>query len=313
MAFFRWMVFAALCVGGAACGPNNNGELSPDAGDADLQDIGNLEDTSLKEQLCDPAPEPSGNLVIGFMARPLKDRIFAGDQVLYDQGAQSFMIDDSCHFWVFDTSRTHGKWSSRLTGTIEPKRLREAFQEMKWESWSNRLYGNSQHGDGGMLYAEGRYYAAACVDECNSQEVFAPLQAAKQFLTELLSQAEEEASKPTELWYLAEIIGEADRYPYRNIPTNILPQGFTPVTANYFDLFASEYGTGHKIDDPAVVDELWALRSSYLAKSETEWWYAYIPFTDAEGRLIHMKFRRILPELENEEGLVPPFIESLNL
>lgn len=305
---FRLMVFAVLC-GMAACSSDTgeNSEMPPDSG-FEEQDGGR---TALPDRLCEPADEPSGKLVIGFMGRPPQDRIFAGDQVLYDHGAQSFFVDDTCHFWAFDTSRKHGKWSSRLTGTIQPNRLSEAFQEMEWESWSNRRYGDTQHGDGGMLYARDRYYAAACV-ECDEFEEFKPLLAARAFLAELLAKGQE-LEPPSELWYLAELIDEESLAAYQNIPTNILPQGFDPVIGTYFDLFNSSYGSAHKIEDPAVINELWALRTSYLAKSETEWWYAYIPFTDSEGRLIQMKFRRSLPELENENGLVPPFIESLSL
>lgn len=301
-------VFVVSC-GVAACS-SNTGETSERPTDAGVEDVWI---TALPDQLCEPAVEPSGNLVIGFMSRPTKVQIFAGDQVLYDHGAQSFIVDDTCHFWAFDSSQKHGKWSSRLTGTIPPERLSEAFQEMGWDSWSNRIfvYEISDHGDGGILYARDRYYRAKCV-ECDEFEEFKPLMAARAFLAELLSKGQE-IEPPTELWYLAERIDEESRAAYQNVPTNSLPQGFDPVTGSYFDLFGSDYGTAHKIEDPAVINELWELRTSYLAKSETEWWYAYIPFTDADGRLIQLKFRRSLPELENESGLIPPFIDSSSL
>ncbi|MEZ4461511.1 MAG: hypothetical protein R3E66_17685 [bacterium] len=139
--------------------------------------------------------------------------------------------------------------------------------------------------------------------------MFKPLVVARSFLHELLSEGEE-LGQPPSLWYLAELIKDEDRGPFANIPTNELPDGFEPITASQTELFASDYGTGHRIDDPEVIADLWALRSSYLAKSENEWWYGYIPFTNSDGQLIQMKFRRSLPELEDDRGFVPPFVEN---
>jgi hypothetical protein len=64
------------------------------------------------------------------------------------------------------------------------------------------------------------------------------------------------------------------------------------------------YGTGQLLQDPAIIQALWDIRKSYLEMTESEWWYAYIPFLLPSGDKILLKFRRAIPELEGANGLL---------
>ncbi len=290
------MVLAVLAsLAGCSSDSENPSEpmMQPDLGDTNPDPV---------DDVCTPHSQPSGETVIVYSLRPEASRLPTGDSVLYDYGSKFFAVDNTCHVWAFNAGRDHGKWSNQLIGTVSPNQVQSLLLELDVENWTG--IGVEEHGTSHpaqtVIQVGDKTYFGLC-SACTEPEL-RPALVARNWLTEIQAELSGFENTPEALWYTAELALEDY---HDHVPVlHSLPEGFEPITYTHLELLEKGFGTGQFLSDPETIQAVWDIRKSYLEMTESEWWYAYIPFLLPSGDKILLKFRRAIPEIEGGNGLL---------